>query len=190
MLWELAASGSPEAEALLVERYSPVVRICARPLFLAGGDSEDLIQEGMMGLLSAVRHFSPEGAASFKTYAEHCIKNRLLTAIRSASRYKHKPLNDSVSFDVPHFDETLLSQYLADPEDLVITRENTDEIALNISSALSPLERRVLSLYLEGRTYADIAAITDRTVKSVDNAVQRIRKKVAQLLDSGEFSES
>ena len=188
MLWEAAAAGGVEAEEELVKRYSTLVRVCARPLFLAGGDSEDLIQEGMLGLLSAVRHYCPDGGASFKTYAERCIKNRLLSAVRSASRFKHKPLNDSVSIESPQFDEALISCYLRDPEELVITRELTEEISIDLNQALSAFENKVLGYYLDGLAYGDIAGKTGRTVKSVDNAVQRIRKKLAQLMNSGDFS--
>ena len=181
-LWSLAHRGDPEAEEQLVKRYAVTVRVCARPYFLAGGDSEDLIQEGMLGLLSAVRHFDPGRDVTFKTYAEHCIVARLMTAVRTASRFKHRPLNDSISFESPEFNEKqiLSASHLRDPEELVITRELTEEVYSALIEKLSALERAVLDLYLEGVSYSDIAARTGKSVKSVDNAVQRIRRKLTR----------
>ncbi|MGM9522115.1 MAG: sigma-70 family RNA polymerase sigma factor [Oscillospiraceae bacterium] len=183
-LWKSAAAGDIEAEEQLIQKYSVLVRACARPYFLTGGDSEDLIQEGMLGLLSAVRHFEPLRDTSFKTYAERCIKSRLYTAIKSASRFKHRPLNDSISFESPQFDErqTLSATYLCDPEELVITQELTDELRAKFTDTLSRLEKEILEYYLDGLSYSDIALKAGRTVKSVDNAVQRIRKKLSQLI--------
>ncbi len=180
-LWALANGGDTEAEEELVKRYSVTVRVCARPYFLTGGDSEDLIQEGMFGLLSALRHFDPQKYVSFKTYAERCINSRLVTAIRTASRFKHRPLNDSISFESPQFDERqiLSTGNLRDPEEMVITRELTEELRSALYAKLTKLERGVLSLYLEGLSYTDIAARRGISVKSVDNAVQRIRRKLS-----------
>ncbi len=182
-LWTLASGGDAEAEEELVKRYSVMVRGCARPYFLAGGDSEDLIQEGMFGLLSALRHFDPKRDVSFKTYAERCIVTRLVTAVRTASRFKHRPLNDSISFESPQFDERqiLSTGNLRDPEEMVITRELTEELQSALNEKLSRLERGVLDLYLEGLSYTDIAAKRGISVKSVDNAVQRIRRKLSAL---------
>ena len=181
-LWQAASGGDSDAEEQLIKRFSVTVRICARPYFLAGGDSEDLIQEGMVGLLSAVRHFDPGRDVSFKTYAEKCITARLVTAIRTASRFKHRPLNDSISFESPEFDERqiLPGSNLRDPEELVITQELTDELHSSLNKKLSRLEKTVLDHYLEGLSYTDIAAKTGRSVKSVDNAVQRIRRKLTR----------
>lgn len=181
-LWRAASSGDTEAEEELIKRFSVTVRVCARPYFLAGGDSEDLIQEGMFGLLSAVRHFDPERDVSFKTYAERCVTSRLLTAVRSAARFKHRPLNDSISFESPDFDERqiLSVSNLRDPEELVITKELTDELHSSLNKKLSRLEKTILDYYLEGLSYQDIADKTGRSVKSVDNAVQRIRHKLSR----------
>lgn len=189
-LWHRASSGDIEAEESLVEKYASLVRVCARPYFLAGGDSEDLIQEGMVGLLAAIRRFEPGHDASFKTYAELCIRTRLYTAIRSASRFKHSPLNESISFESPQFDEKRTSSFccLRDPEELVIIRELTDEIFETLSGSLSKLEKEILGYYLDGISYSDIAVRIEKPVKSVDNAVQRIRKKLAQSLKLGEIS--
>ena len=191
-LWKCAAEGDLAAEAQLIEKYSQLVRICARPYFLAGGEGEDLIQEGMLGLMSAVRQYDPSREAAFITFAEHCIRNRLYTAIKSASRQKHTPLNDSISLESPQFEEiqAKVSCYLHDPEELLIAREHFDQLKEQISGSLSGLESEVLDLYLNGLSYSDIAKKLNKTPKSVDNAVQRIRKKLAQCLEPGVISEN
>ena len=182
-LWRAASQGDTDAEEELIKRYQILVRACARPYFLAGGDSEDLIQEGMVGLLSAVRHFDPGRDVAFKTYAERCITSRLVTAVRTASRFKHRPLNDSISFESPQFDERQImsESHLRDPEELVITKESTDELSSTYARVLSKLEKEVLRYFLDGLSYRDIAARTGRSEKSVDNAVQRIRRKLSRL---------
>jgi RNA polymerase sporulation-specific sigma factor len=192
VLWEQASHGDAAAETQLIEKYSRLVRACARPYFLTGGETEDLIQEGMLGLISAVRQYDPSKTASFRTFAEHCIRNRLYTAIKSASRLKHTPLNDSISFESPQFDESQarVSCYLRDPEELLIAREHFDELTEHISGSLSNLESEVLELYLSGLSYHDIAKKLNKAPKSVDNAVQRIRKKLAQCLTPGVISEN
>ena len=187
-----ARTGQKGAEEELAQRYIRLVRICSRPFFLSGGDSEDLIQEGMLGLLSAIREFDPQKGASFKTYAEICIRNRIQSAIRSASRKKHAPLNDGVSLDEVLSDETqsLGTQYFQrSPEEQVLARETENEFITAYSQRLSKFESQILSLYLDGLSYQEMAVITRRDVKAVDNAVQRIRKKLAKL-PSGENSVS
>ena len=189
-LQDLAAQRRSGAEEALAERYSRLVRACARPFFLHGGDSEDLIQEGMLGLLSAIREFDAEKGASFKTYAEICIRNRIQSAIRSAARKKHAPLNDGVSLDDILSDESqsLGSQYFQrSPEEQVLARETEKEFISAYSRRLSKLEAQVLSLYLDGLSYQEMAVALGRDPKAVDNAVQRIRKKLASL-PSGELS--
>lgn len=189
------AQGDRPAEELLVSRYHRVVRICARPYFLAGGDSEDLIQEGMVGLLSAIREYEPSKTTSFRTYSETCIRNRILSAIRAAARDKHTPLNHSVSFETPLADGNT-DNYAVDaarafqpnPEDLLISREEHRERLGTLRGQLSGFEARILDLYLTGLSYAEIAVQTKRSPKAVDNAVQRIRRKVAQHISSGDFS--
>ncbi len=183
-LCKAAASGNLAAEEQLVKKYNRLVKVCSRPYFLAGGDSEDLIQEGMMGLLSAIRQYTPERDTAFKTYAELCIRNRLYTALKSATRQKHTPLNDYISFDSSQFDEnqTRVSSFLRDPEELLIARERVDEIFSILHGSLSDFEAEVLNLYLEGLSYSEIALKVGKTQKSVDNAVQRIRKKLVQYL--------
>lgn len=189
-LQALAAQRNSGAEEALAERYARLVRACARPFFLHGGDSEDLIQEGMLGLLSAIREFDADKGASFKTYAEICIRNRIQSAIRSAARKKHAPLNDGVSLDDILSDESqsLGSQYFQrSPEEQVLARETEKEFVSAYSRRLSKLEAQVLNLYLEGLSYQEMAAALERDPKAVDNAVQRIRRKLASL-PSGEFS--
>ena len=187
-----SADGLSGAEEELVHRYGRLVRMFARPLFLAGGDSEDLIQEGMLGLLTAIRSFNPEKAASFRTYAEICIRSKLVTAVRAAQRDKHLPLNHSISFETPLFDGT--SEFLfsseESPEDVVIGREELQERLDALKGQLSGFEAEILSYYLGGLSCAEIASRVGRTSKSVDNAVQRIRRKMAQQLSTGVSSES
>ena len=187
-LQSLAAGGNSQAEEALVQRFGRLVKASARPLFLAGGDSEDLTQEGMMGLLAAIRTFSPNAGASFQTYAEVCIRRRLLSAIKTASRYKHGPLNHAVSFDSSQFDETQQTPYLARAlEDQVLSREQTDEMQRQLRHVLSGFEHEILGLFLAGLGYQEMARQLGKPVKSVDNAVQRIRKKLAQQYN-GEIS--
>lgn len=182
-LCQCTAQGDTRAEAELVSRYSRLVRICARPLFLAGGDSEDLIQEGMMGLLHAVRTFDPGRCAKFHTYATVCIQSRLRSAIRAAQGGKHAPLNHYISFETPLFDSvtTQSLQTAQTPEDVVISREERRERLDVLKSRLSGFEAEILPLYLGGLTCGEIADRIGRSAKSVDNAVQRIRRKVGLL---------
>ena len=185
-LLKLASGGDRTAEEQLAERYARLVRVCARPLFLAGGDSEDLIQEGMFGLLSAIRQYDPNGSASFKTFAELCITRRLYSAVKSASRLKHLPLNDGLSLDyiLSEESQTQLAAnpdaFRRSPEEQVLARESKSELQNAFALDLSRLEKKVLDLYLDGLSYEEIAAKTGRDVKSVDNAVQRIRRKLAR----------
>ena len=191
-LQALAASGENGAEDALARRYVRLVRICARPYFLIGGDSEDLLQEGMLGLLMAMREYDPGKGASFHTYAETCIRNRIQSAIRSASRKKHAPLNDGVSLDYVLSDESqsLGDQFISrSPEEQVLARETEKELISASAERLSDLEARILSLYLDGLSYQEMAAETGRDTKAIDNAVQRIRKKLAPL-SSGDYSVS
>lgn len=193
-LLRLAGGGDREAEERLAARYTRLVRICARPLFLAGGDSEDLIQEGMLGLLSAIRQYDPSMSTAFKTYAEVCIRRRLYSAVKSASRLKHLPLNDGLSLDyiLSEESQTQLAAnpeaFRRTPEEQVLARESEFELNKAFAQKLSRLEKNVLALYLDGLSYDEIAAKTGRDVKSVDNAVQRIRRKLARDPNLGDIS--
>ena len=194
-LAELAKAGDRAAEEALVVRFGRVVRACARPLFLMGGDSEDLVQEGMVGLLAAIREYDPERKVSFRAYAEVCIRNRLLSAVKAASRDKHTPLNSYVPLDPALFDGTdsderrTVDQRQGNPEALFIHQEDMQERMNRIYSQLSPLETRILRLYLSGLSYSEIASKCNRPLKSVDNAVQRIRRKIARQSEQGESSQ-
>ena len=193
-LQELAQKGDRCAEEALAARYLRLVRACARPLFLAGGDSEDLIQEGTFGLLSAIRNFDAASGTAFKTYAEHCIRMRLLSAIKSASRLKHIPLNDGISLEQLSEDSGDLSAFpvgfLGNPEELVLARESKEELDAAFSRCLSRFEVKVLDLYLEGLSYREIAQRLSRDAKSIDNAVQRIRRKLERDTFFGDISGS
>lgn len=190
VLCRLAASGDREAEEFLAARYSRLVRICARPYFLAGGDSEDLIQEGMIGLLSAIRGFRFDEGTAFRVYAEVCIRNRIHSAVKMAVRGKHGPLNGSVSIDSPSFDGSVSALPMADPEDMLIGREERKAQMMALREKLSDFEKTVLELYLNGLSCREIALQTTRSAKSVDNAVQRIRRKAAPFLTTGDISVS
>ena len=192
-LCAMAATGDREAEELLVTRYYGMVRACARPLFLAGGDGEDLIQEGMFGLIQAIREYDADKAASFHTYAEICIRNRLISALRAASRDKHSPLNQSVPLDTPFFDGNsyplgALRASSADPEELIIDRDRVAEALESTRKQLSEFEAKILGYYLEGLSCHEIAKAVGKSPKSVDNAVQRVRRKAAQHIFSGDIS--
>ena len=191
-----AAAGDPDAEEALAERYVRSVRICARPLFLAGGDSEDLIQEGMLGLLSAIRQYDPSANVPFKTYAELCINRRLYSAVKSAARLKHLPLNNGITLDSILSEESQ-PQATSYPEanrriteEQVLARESEKELHSAFSQYLSGFEAKVLQLYLSGLSYAEMAAQTHKSEKSIDNAVQRIRRKLARLPNFSDFSVS
>ena len=176
-LCRLAASGDRVAEERLVMRYNRLVRMCARPYFLAGGDSEDLIQEGMVGLLAAIREYDSSKAA--------------------VARDKHTPLNNSVSFETPLFSGNgdrfayhAPGRQVEDPEEIFLSRESFRERMETLMGQLSGFEASVLRLYLNGLSYSEIAAEVNKSPKSVDNAVQRIRRKLAQQSSSGDVSVS
>ena len=192
-LQALASGGESAAEEALVKRYLPLVQACARPLKLFGGEGKDLAQEGVFGLISAVRSFDPGNGAAFRTYAEHCIRMRLLSAVKSASRLKHFPLNDSMSLEqlTEESDPRLsavLEAFHRNPEDMVLARESKEELYKALSACLSKYENKVFSLYLDGLSYQEIGARLGKDSKSVDNAVQRIRQKLARNLNLGDIS--
>ena len=194
-LCQLVAGGSREAEEALVTRYNRLVRTCARPFFLVGGDSEDLTQEGMVGLLKAVREYDASKEASFRTFAEICIRNRLYSVLRAAARDKHAALNQSVPLDTPFFDSnsyTSGTSQLAqqNPEAYLIDREHTAALLSGVRKQLSEFEAKILGYYLDGLSCREIAETVGKPPKSVDNAVQRIRRKVARQLLSGDLSGS
>ena len=191
-----AAAGDRTAEETLVHRHTRLVRMCARPFFLAGGDSEDLIQEGMIGLLTAIREYDPSRGARFRTFAATCVRRRLISVVRAAAGGKHTPLNESVSLDpslvLAHQDLQGFgtASLQGNPEDAVIHAEDLSALEEAIRTGLTGLEAQVLTLYLEGLSYREIAEKVHRSTKAVDNAVQRVRRKVAQYLSHGEPSKS
>ena len=175
-----------EAEQLLYERYKQLVRSRAHSYFLIGADHEDLVQEGMIGLYKAVLEYDKSKSASFKSFAEICITRQILSAIKNATRKKHTPLNHYVSLNRSPVKEdgeltlldTVRSLSVADPEDVVIGRENFEQMVTYLETVLSPMERKVLSLYLDGFSYPQIAARIEKPLKSVDNAMQRVKHKL------------
>ena len=175
----------------LLNRYKNFVRSRARSYFLIGADHEDIVQEGMIGLYKAVRDFRPEKLASFRAFAELCVTRQIITAIKTATRQKHIPLNSYISLNKPIFDEesdrTLLDVIsegrITNPEELLIGQEDLSTIESRIGKMLSPLEWEVLLAYLDGRSYQEIAEDLGRHVKSIDNALQRVKRKLEKSLD-------
>lgn len=182
--------GDTDALEFLIHKYRNFVRAKARSYFLIGADREDIVQEGMIGLYKSVRDFRGDKLSSFKAFAELCITRQIITAIKTATRQKHIPLNSYVSLDKPIYDEdsdrTLLDVIctvrVSDPEELVIHQEEFDDIEGKMSELLSDLERKVLMLYLDGRSYQEIAVDLARHVKSIDNALQRVKRKLEKYL--------
>jgi len=189
-LVELVHSGHPDALDFLITKYRQFVRMKARSYFLIGADKEDIVQEGMIGLYKAIRDFKEEKLSSFRAFAELCITRQIITAIKTATRQKHIPLNSSVSLDKPIYDEDsdrtlmdiLRGAVMDDPEDLMIHREEFSHMEEEMSKILSGLERQVLALYLDGQTYHEISEELNRHVKSIDNALQRIKRKLERHL--------
>ncbi len=192
---ELAREGDNVAQEYLINKYKNFVRAKARSYFLIGADKEDIIQEGMIGLYKAIRDFRPDKLSSFRAFAELCITRQIITAIKTATRQKHIPLNSYVSLNKPIYDEdsdrTLLDVIsgtrITDPEELVISREEFDDIEEKMGEILSSLEWKVLMYYLEGKSYQEIAVDLDRHVKSIDNALQRVKRKLERYLENREL---
>lgn len=170
-------AGEQEAMEVLIERYKGLVRKEARTLYLIGGDRDDLIQEGMLGLFKAIRDYRPERETSFSSFAKLCISRQLYTAIQAASRQKHSPLNTYVEL-TEELGDAADSPRGKSPEELLIDRESVESLKERIEALLSPLEYEILQQYLDGLNYLQIAEQMQRSPKSVDNALQRIRKKI------------
>lgn len=190
-----AKTGDNQALEFLINKYKSFVRAKARTYFLIGADREDIIQEGMIGLYKAIRDFRGDKLSSFRAFAELCITRQIITAIKTATRQKHIPLNSYVSLNKPIFDEesdrTLLDviseENVSDPEEMMINREEFAGIELKMGEILSSLEWEVLSSYLQGRSYQEIAVDLDRHVKSIDNALQRVKRKLEKYLQEGKI---
>lgn len=176
----------------LINKYRNFVRAKARSYFLIGADREDIIQEGMIGLYKAIRDFRNDKLSSFRAFAELCVTRQIITAIKTATRQKHIPLNSYVSLNKPIYDEdsdrTLLDvlsgSKISDPEELVISREEFIDIEAKMGQILSDLEWKVLMSYLDGKSYQEIAVELERHVKSIDNALQRVKRKLERYLDN------
>ena len=177
LIREMRTCGGETGVDFLMEKYKPLVLRLSRTRFLTGGERDDLIQEGMIGLFKAIRDYEPGREASFATFAALCINRQMLNAIEASTREKMKPLNDSVLLTDPEF-ETELAAGSESPERIVLDQEAEHEMIQRIRGLLSPMEKCVLDYYLEGRNYREIAHILQKTPKSIDNALQRIRKKI------------
>ena len=188
---QLAQAGEEPALVYLLNKYKNFVRSKARSYFLIGADHEDIVQEGMIGLFKAIRDYREDRLSSFRAFAELCITRQIITAIKTATRQKHIPLNSYVSLNKPIYDEesdrTLLDVitegYLANPEDVLINREDMSLIEVRIAQSLSPLERQVLAKYLQGKSYQEISRDMKRRIKSIDNALQRVKRKLAKIME-------
>lgn len=185
-LVELVHAGNTEALDFLITKYKPLVRMKSKSYFLIGADREDILQEGMIGLYKAIRDFREEKLSSFRAFAELCITRQIITAIKTATRQKHIPLNSYVSLDKPVYDEesertlldTIASAVVDNPEQLLISQESFDFIEEKMGEMLSDLEQQVLMLYIEGQSYQEISEQLNRHVKSIDNALQRVKRKL------------
>ncbi|MCP1146494.1 RNA polymerase sporulation sigma factor SigH [Lysinibacillus endophyticus] len=195
-LVEQVHQGNTEALDYLITKYRMFVKAKARSYFLIGADKEDIVQEGMIGLYKAIRDFKGDKLSSFRAFAELCITRQIITAIKTATRQKHIPLNSYVSLDKPIYDEesdrTLMdiitSSESEDPEYLMINREEYSHLEEKIGEILSELEQQVLALYLDGQSYNEISEELNRHVKSIDNALQRVKRKLERHLAFGEIS--
>ncbi len=193
---EAVHKGQSEALDHLINKYRNFVRAKARSYFLIGADKEDIVQEGMIGLYKAIRDYKEDKLTSFKAFAELCITRQIITAIKTATRQKHIPLNSYVSLDKPIYDDesdrTLLDVIsgvkATDPEELIINREEFDSMEDKMAELLSDLERKVLSLYLDGQSYQEISEELNRHVKSIDNALQRVKRKLERYLEVREMT--
>ena len=194
-----ARNGDSTAMDALIRRYTGFVRLKASSYFLAGGDAEDLIQEGLIGLYKAVRDFRSDKETSFRSFAELCVTRQIITAIKTATRQKHTPLNSYVSFNRPVVSDedgdrvlgdVIPTVAITDPADLVISAERIRALQRHFDDVLSDLEAEVLRLYVEGKSYQEIAELLQRHVKSIDNALQRIKKKLEGHLKAREIADA
>ena len=188
---EMSHQGEPLAEDYLLDKYKNFVRAKARSYFLIGADHEDIVQEGMIGLYKGIRDYRPEKLSSFRAFAELCITRQIITAIKTATRQKHIPLNSYISLNKPLYDEesdrtlmdVIMEGKVSNPEEIIINREDLTNINEKIKEVLSGLEQEVLSAYLDGKSYQEIAESLGRHVKSIDNALQRVKRKLEKYLE-------
>jgi RNA polymerase sporulation-specific sigma factor len=186
-----AKKGDTKSQEYLINKYENFVKAKAKSYFLIGADKEDIYQEGMIGLYKAIRDFKTDKLSSFKAFAELCVTRQIITAIKTATRQKHIPLNTYISLNKPIYDDesdrTLLDVLseakVADPEELIISKEEINHIHAEIGEVLSNLEMEVLVSYLDGKSYQEIACDLDRHAKSIDNALQRVKRKLEKCLN-------
>lgn len=186
----LAQGGDGQALVYLLDKYKNFVRARARSYFLIGADHEDIVQEGMIGLYKAIRDYKADKQTSFRAFAELCVKRQIITAIKTATRQKHVPLNSYVSLNKPLYDEEsdrtlmdVIEGRVTNPEDLFISQEEVNHIHEQIDVLLSDLEKQVLEAFMDGKSYQEIAVMLDRHVKSIDNALQRVKRKLMHFRD-------
>ena len=188
----MAQNGNDSSLDYLLSKYRVFVRNKSLSYYIAGADRDDIIQEGMIGLFKAVRDFKGERGVSFKTFADVCVTRQIITAVKNASRQKHAPLNFYVSLNTSVSDddngasvgEVVVSKNNLNPEEIVINKETADKLGYDLTRALSQFELLVLSLYLQGFSYVSIGKAIGKEPKSVDNALQRIKKKISKLTDN------
>jgi RNA polymerase sporulation-specific sigma factor len=194
-----ARAGDDVALSELLTKYRGFARAKARSYFLVGADKEDIVQEGMIGLYKAIRDFNPDMLSSFRAFAELCITRQIITAIKTATRHKHGPLNNYVSFSRPvvtddegerYLADVLPNKAISDPAELVVSAERIRALQRHFDTVLSDLEVEVLRLYVEGKSYSEIALLLQRQVKSIDNALQRIKRKLDGHLRDRELAEA
>lgn len=193
---QLIHQGNSLALDFLIHKYRNFVRAKSRTYFLIGADKEDIVQEGMIGLYKAIRDFDSDKLSSFKAFAELCITRQIITAVKTSTRQKHIPLNSYVSLDKPVYDEesdrTLLDIIAGsrgiDPQELLVSREKYADMEFKLTELLSELEKKSLNLYLDGQSYQEISVELRRHVKSIDNALQRVKRKFEQLIESQEIT--
>lgn len=191
----LAQSGNPDAQEYILRKYQKYINYKTRSYFMVGAEKEDIIQEGMVGLIKGIRDFEVGKLASFKTFAELCITRQIITAVKGSTRQKHMPLNFYVSLSKPVYDEesehTLMDMVLpdseTDPEALLIFQEEIDTVETNIKKILSQLEWQILQEYLSGKSYQEISEALGKSLKSIDNALQRIKKKFGEIAEVNRF---
>lgn len=191
-LVSLSRGGDDDALEFLMSKYRNMVRQRARTYFLIGADSEDIVQEGMIGLFKAIRDYKPDRQSGFKAFAELCVTRQIITAIKTATRQKHTPLNTYISLNKPLYNEeyevTLMDVLTegakaVNPEEIMINREQFIDIGLKMEELLSAYECKVLSCYLQGKSYQEIGMILGKEPKSIDNALQRIKRKIERYVD-------
>lgn len=190
----MAQEGNKSAEEYLINKYINYVKAKTKSYFLIGADKEDIFQEGMIGLFKAIRDYKNDKLSSFRAFAELCVTRQIITAIKAATRQKHVPLNCYLSLNKPVFDEesertlidVLSSLHISDPEEVIISKEERKKIEKRMRESLSDLEIEVLKCYLKGKSYQEIACDLDRHAKSIDNALQRVKRKLEKLLTEKE----